>query len=182
MKKSLLLTGMKHCGKSTLGKMLSKELSLPFTDIDLILENIYFKETGEKSDSRGIYRKGRSLFQEYEYKASQECVSTAAESSIICAAGGGICDNPKAVEILGKSFYIIYIYEEAEILYNRIIKKGIPAFLSGNNPFDEFKHLFETRTSIYDKISDMKIISKRRSATEICSEIIKQLEETDYAW
>ena len=38
MKKSLVLTGMMGSGKSSIGKILSKELKMDFFDIDKVIE------------------------------------------------------------------------------------------------------------------------------------------------
>ena len=38
LKKNLILTGMMGVGKSTLGKILSKELDMTFGDVDKIIE------------------------------------------------------------------------------------------------------------------------------------------------
>ena len=54
MKKNLTLTGMMGVGKSTIGKALSKSLSMQFLDIDKIIEKkvglikkIIFEQKGE---------------------------------------------------------------------------------------------------------------------------------------
>ena len=42
MKKNILLIGMMGCGKTTLGKILSKRLSYNFIDIDNYIEYMFF--------------------------------------------------------------------------------------------------------------------------------------------
>ena len=38
--KSIILVGIKHCGKSTQGKALSKKLSFDFYDTDSVIEEL----------------------------------------------------------------------------------------------------------------------------------------------
>ena len=170
---------MKHCGKSTIGRMLSERLGLPFSDLDDLAESFFFTETGERLSSREIFRKGRDVFQKYEYKASLGAVDSAKHGRIICAAGGGICENKRALDAVASAFITVYIAEEAEVLYSRIIRGGIPAFLSSSDPFEDFKRLFKTRTAIYDKIADIKVVSAGRTAEEIFEETAVLLEEAN---
>ena len=67
MKKNLTLTGMMGVGKSTIGKALSKGLSLEFVDIDKIIEK-KLKLTIQKI----FEQKGEAFFRELEEKVTLE--------------------------------------------------------------------------------------------------------------
>ena len=61
---SIILMGIKHCGKSTQGRIISKKLSVPFFDTD----DVVFEMTGKTP--RQIYTElGNEGFQEAEEKA-----------------------------------------------------------------------------------------------------------------
>ena len=181
LNKSILITGIKHSGKSTVGKLLSYRYSADFYDLDGLAEHIFHAETGESLNSRQIYRRGREVFREYEYKAVCEAAGISENKPLICAAGGGICDNRSALKTAGEAFVIVYIFEEADVLYKRIIRGGIPAFLSETDPYRNFLRLYETRTAIYDNIADIKVFSAGRTAAEISSDIEKRLREENHA-
>lgn len=181
LSRPILLTGMKHCGKTTIGKMLSEELSIPFEDLDDTAEELFFEESGERLSTREIFKKGKGIFQKYEYKAALRAVKNTEDNLIICSSGGGICENQEAVDILKKAFFIIYIEEDAEVLFSRIAGKGLPAFLSEKTPLEDFTRIFESRSCIYDKLADMKVIAKGRTAEEIFNEIVKRLLEENHA-
>ncbi|MDC7127357.1 MAG: shikimate kinase [Spirochaetales bacterium] len=179
--KPVLITGMKHCGKSSVGKQLSEIFNISFYDMDSLLEDIYQKENSKKLSSREIYKEGRDVFQNYE-KISAEKLSLKSENSIlVSAAGGGLCDNEKAVKILKPSFLFIYIEEKADILFERIIAKGIPAFLSPENPYKDFLELYKKRTNIYNSLSDIKISACGKNIPELCVLTANKLVEEDYA-
>ena len=60
MKKNLALTGMMGVGKSTLGKALSKELLMQFSDIDKIIENKLKMSIQNSTDGTGGWAIQRS--------------------------------------------------------------------------------------------------------------------------
>ena len=162
--------------------MLSNFFSAAFTDIDDTAEEIYFNETCERLSSREIYKRGgRELFMSFELKASKLITLRTAEAPQIAAAGGGICDNLPAIEILKKNFIIFYIDEDADILYDRIIRKGIPAFLSAGKPYDDFMKLYDKRSTNYEKLCNIRISGGGRSTKAIAGEIITKLREDGYA-
>jgi len=61
LKKNLTLTGMMGVGKSTVGKALSKHLSMEFIDIDKVIEK-KLKSTIQKI----FEQKGESFFRKLE--------------------------------------------------------------------------------------------------------------------
>ena len=59
MKKNLTLTGMMGVGKSTIGKAVSNQLSMEFSDIDKIIEkklNLSIKQIFEKKGEKFFRR------------------------------------------------------------------------------------------------------------------------------
>ena len=67
MKKNLALTGMMGVGKSTIGKAISKQLSMQFIDIDRIIEK-KLKLTIKKI----FDLKGEQFFRNFEEKVTLE--------------------------------------------------------------------------------------------------------------
>ena len=67
MKKNLTLTGMMGVGKTTIGKAISKQLSMQFIDIDSIIEK-KLKLTIKKI----FENKGEAFFREFEEKVTLE--------------------------------------------------------------------------------------------------------------
>ena len=142
----------------------------------------FWEKPAKKLDSRGIFKKGgAALFREYELKASKRINSIAESEPVIAAAGGGVCDNEPATAVLKQNFIFIYIREDARILYQRIIRGGIPAFLSEDNPFDDFISIYKTRTAKYDKMCDICIDAGGRRSDAIAEEIIGILRGANHA-
>ena len=67
MKKNLTLTGMMGVGKSTIGRAISKQLSMRFVDVDKIIEK-KLKLTVQKI----FEKKGEAFFREFEENVTLE--------------------------------------------------------------------------------------------------------------
>ena len=67
MKKNIiLLIGMPGCGKTTIGKRLSKELGYKFCDMDSYIEDI------SKSTVKELFEKSEDYFRDFETRACKE--------------------------------------------------------------------------------------------------------------
>ncbi|MDC7234451.1 MAG: shikimate kinase [Spirochaetales bacterium] len=140
----IVLGGIKHTGKSTVGRILSKEMDMAFTDLDdLILKRLPFKWTIRK-----WYReKGADAFKKKEAEALGEYLANCNPDEFrILSLGGGTLENKAAVKLLKNPESTIFVLDEKEeILYQRIIRKGIPPFLDSRNPKESFSVLYNAR-------------------------------------
>ncbi len=170
MNKKLFITGVKHCGKSTIGRSLSEALNIPFYDLDDLIE-----ESVEMSVRDFYIQEGRERFLAEEAKA----ITTLIESknpSFICSTGGGICDNDSIFNKLNTMGQVVFINEEFEVIFNRVIKGGIPAFLKTDNPETEFRELFIRRSQKYRELATIEVNANRKTPKEITIELKKELQ------
>ena len=151
--RSIILCGIKHCGKSTLGKMLAAALGLDFYDTDDLIS----EQTG--MDARAIYKsQGKDAFMAAELKAceylqellsapnetsqaqnaaafgqqkkrgasdnSSQAKEAAAAKSAVIATGGGICQNEPAIAILKKLGTIVYLEVPEITAAGRIVREA----------------------------------------------------------
>ena len=151
--RSIILCGIKHCGKSTLGKMLAAALDLDFYDTD----DLIYEQTG--MDARAIYKsQGKDAFMAAELKAceylrdtlqaeesqaqeaaafgqpknrgasdnssqAQEAAAAKPKRAVI-ATGGGICQNEPAIAILKKLGTIVYLEVPEITAAGRIVREA----------------------------------------------------------
>lgn len=174
MVNTLFITGIKHCGKSTLGKLLSDKLNLSFFDLDELIE------TNTEMKVRELFTKyGKEKFQHEEALAVEKLFKE--KDSFVCATGGGICDNPEAFKLICQKGINIYIDQEWEVLYSRIAKGGIPPFLKTDNPKAEFKELYIRRSQLYKNNADIIINAGDKTPLEVYEELNMILKEKNYA-
>lgn len=176
LRQNIYLTGLKHCGKTTLGKMLATQTGRDFYDLDdLLLEQA--AEYGY-STVREVYRSaGREKFQEYEASAAQK----AAFSAAILSLGGGTIENEAALQALKPRGKLIYLVVEEGVLYKRIERGGLPPFLLGPRPPQALFHeLYIRRHSLYMQHSEL-IIELPDQAVENNFEILySRLKDNNY--
>jgi len=141
--------GMKHCGKSSFGKLLAASLNYPFVDLDdLILA---------KARSRGffsvreLYRTvGLKIFQEYETEALNIIHNARESRPSVLSLGGGYADNNTAMQTAADIGHRIYLRVPEQTLYRRIIRGGLPPFLEGEaSPEELFHQLYLRRDGLY---------------------------------
>src|SRR6056297_2227080 len=144
-RQNLYLAGLKHCGKTTLGKLIAARTDREFYDLDELLLEV---AAGQGYSSvREIYRTaGREKFQEYEAAAARKAPLSAA----ILSLGGGTIENPSAYEALKLGGSLIYLQVEEAVLFKRIERGGLPPFLIGDRPAAELFHeLYIRRHNLY---------------------------------
>ncbi len=172
----IVLSGMKHCGKTTIGTLLAEKMELPFYDLDREMEKI-FSSAGD-IPVREIYKKeGAAVFKEWEIKALLRLIGYG-EQECVLSLGGGTIENTEAVKILKKtSGFFIFLDVEEHILLSRILKGGIPPFLSTDDPEASFHSLYKRRVPLYKAAADCIIQLQnedQRTAVKRIMEILRR--------
>jgi shikimate kinase len=168
----IVLMGIKHTGKTILGKMTAKALNLPFLDLDDLLEEQYSKD--RLFSFRELYMKlGETGFRELEIKAIN---SISMNKEGILALGGGTIENIRAMERVKKAALLVFLDTEEEVLYKRIKKNGFPSFLE-KSPEKLFHELFIKRRTLYSETADITLKLTNESPEEVLHLLIKKIED-----
>lgn len=171
--KSFVIIGFKSSGKTSTGKELAQLLNLDFIDLDLIIEELYAKKEMEQVSFRDIYKKrGGEYFRDLETQALKEVMG---KKNMVLATGGGAPLFDKNADILKKIGRIIYLKVDIEILYERIMNGGMPAFFNEKNPRESFLLFQAERNPVYEKNADLIIKTMRLSPGEIAEKIVTML-------
>lgn len=186
---SIILMGIKHCGKSTQGRIISKKLSVPFFDTD----DVIFEMAGKTP--RQIYTElGNEGFQEAEEKACSfllEKINSSAEKNAVIATGGGICGNKKALDVLKKIGTFVFLKTPERIASFRVLREisvaqdgtllNVPAFIAKKNPRSVadakkiFHDFFIERECIYEQLADVVIDMSSSSKEANAAKIIESV-------
>ncbi|MEE3315022.1 MAG: shikimate kinase [Treponema sp.] len=186
--RSLILMGIKHCGKSTQGRLLAKKLALPFFDTDTVIE-----EMSGKSPRKIYNESGAEAFKEAEYEA---CKNLAEElkskgTDAVIATGGGICTNPRAVEILKSLGTCIFLIADEKLAADRIVREAklsddgelcnLPAYIACKSPSTilDVRHIFHDfyveRTKLYSTIADISVKMQQLPKDENLKSILEAI-------
>jgi len=155
--RTILIGGIKHCGKTTLGSIIAAELDYDFFDLDELM----VKEGGDLwSSARELMQNlGEERFKELETAATMLFVRKIAPnlpgSGVVLALGGGVVENLEAISLLGSGGTRVYLLADSELLYRRIRVSGRPAFLSAEEPHEDFLKLYRRRDVLYRKFADL---------------------------
>ena len=189
--KSIILTGIKHSGKSTQGRLLSERLDLPFFDTD----DVILEVTGKSP--RQIYtQSGQQAFIKAEESAceylAQKLVNNTTEErqSAVIATGGGICSNERALTLLKQIGVFVFLNADESTSWDRICCEirfegakivNAPAYIAKENPttFQEAKAVFHgffcQREKLYRALADITVDVSQSSVEENAHKILVAL-------
>ncbi len=173
--KNILLIGFKSVGKSCVGKLLAKRLDKEFIDLDKIIENLYQKNNNRHLSTRKIVQQyGEDYFRELEHNALKEVLK---KSGGIISLGGGTpikTDN----QALIKQHTVIHITATQQLVYQRLLAGGKPAFFADNGSMSEvFDALWCLRKEIYQNLATFTIDNSALLENTV-KHIVKKLNES----
>ena len=176
----IYLIGMKHSGKTTVGRLTAGELSLPFIDLDDVILSIVDREKSGIFDyCRTVYSAfGGEYFRKVEAEAAEEIAS--GSETAVCALGGGTVENTAARARLRGTGCFVYLRESPDVLYSRVIQGGIPAFLDRDDPYGDFIRLCGIREKSYKKTADITITGGGRTPRDLAREAAGRIREEGY--
>ena len=161
--KNLVFLGMMGSGKSSIGNLVSKELDIPFIDIDnLIVENVGM------SISQIFEKKGEDYFRNIEEKITIKSLKKI--KNVISLGGGGFINNNIRKEILDNHFSFWLDWNESTLIKRINGSKERP--LAFRSTDQKIREIIKNRSKIYSH-SQFKINCNKLTKTEIVKKIIK---------
>jgi shikimate kinase len=149
----LYFCGIKHSGKSTLGKLAAQALGYSWVDLDdLVLQGI-----APYHSIRDFYQEaGKEAFMEEEVRALKAFLKTR-ETPYIISLGGGASDNQALIDVIKQSGKLVYLEVKEPVLLQRILEGGVPPFLDPSHIEASFASLYERRHARYSNICDIMV-------------------------
>ncbi len=158
--KAIALIGFSGCGKTTIGKLLAKELGIPFSDLDDRTESF----TGMRL-SDILIRMGESGLRTVESLA----LSVLGVSGGIVATSSGSIMFLKNRRILEEGFFTIFLDAPFEALYPRIVGTARPLLYSLSE--SELSMLYSMRSELYKQSADI-VVDATKNPEEIVNEVV----------
>lgn len=160
--KNIVLIGMPGSGKTTIGKLLAKELGMSFIDMD-----DYIQKTEQKS-IKELFAQGESFFRDAETRCSEKLSKL---NSYVIAAGGGIVVRKENLDYLKKSSIIVFINRKVEAIISDIDCETRPLLEEGA---ERLYKLYNDRIKLYKSYCHIEI-PNNESASAAVLEIIKKI-------
>jgi shikimate kinase len=146
MFKHISFIGMAGCGKTTIGKALSIELSLSYVDTDKLIEN-QFKQSLEDIKQSNGYK--------FVRKAEEEIILGLKNNIEIISTGGSAVYSESAMSHLQSFSKIIYISTPLSIIKERIGDGQGRGFAAPNEM--SIEDVFYERELLYNKWADKTV-------------------------
>jgi len=171
--KNIYFIGLMGAGKTTIGRLIAKQLEMTFYDSDYEIE----RKTGVKIPL--IFElEGEAGFRKRETAALEELSQL---HNVVMATGGGAVLLPENRALLKNNGIIIYLRGNVDDLWIRTRHDKTRPLLQGGNIKQKLEQLYSVRDPIYTTLADFIVPTGAQSALEITNHI-EQLLKTNPLW
>nr|WP_284060364.1 shikimate kinase AroK [Pseudomonas sp. NW5] len=165
----MILVGPMGAGKSTIGRLLARELHLPFRDSDKEIED----RCG--ADIPWIFDvEGEAGFREREQAVIADLCQ---EDGLVLATGGGAVMRAENREALRRGGRVIYLHASVEQQLERTARDRHRPLLQTADPARVLRELLALRDPLYREIADVIIETDQRPPRLVVQEILSRLQQ-----
>ncbi|WP_296216786.1 shikimate kinase AroK [Pseudomonas sp. UBA2684] len=166
--RNLILVGPMGAGKSTIGRLLAKELRLPFKDSDKEIE----QRTG--ADIPWIFDvEGEVGFREREQAVIAELCEL---DGLVMATGGGAVLRAENRAALRQGGRVVYLHASVEQQIDRTSRDRNRPLLRTADPGKVLSDLLAIRDPLYREIADVIVETDERPPRLVVQEILERLD------
>ena len=163
----IVLVGPMGAGKSTIGRLLAKELGFRFLDSDKVIEERcgagipwIFDVEGEE----GFRRRETLILQEL-----------AQENQVVIATGGGAVTREENRHCLRQNAFIVYLKTSLDQQYDRTRRDRNRPLLQKPNPRAILEALFAERDPLYQELADVVMFTDRKSPRLVARQLLNRI-------
>lgn len=165
---NIFLVGLMGAGKTTVGKLLAKQLGKTFIDADHEIE----ARTGVRIPV--IFEiEGEAGFRKREEAVIAEL---AARANIVLGTGGGAVLSPHTRELLRTHGTVVYLRGTPEQLFERTRHDRNRPLLQTADPLAKLRTLFAERDPLYREVADLVVDTGRQNAASFTRQLKDKLE------
>tara|TARA_S200000501_G_scaffold282121_1_gene266264 strand:- start:9 stop:548 length:540 start_codon:yes stop_codon:yes gene_type:complete len=168
LSKSVVLIGLMGTGKSTVGRTLSKQLGVLFSDSDKKIEQL-----SGKSVEKIFKESGEAHFRSLEEKVFCDLFE---RDPHIISSGGGTILSARSRQFIADCSYSIWLKSDREKILSRIKKRSERPLISRGNPKNILKQKLIERKKFYNK-ADFHLENADISIQALITQIIEKLKK-----
>jgi len=160
-------------GKSTVGRLLARQLDIAFLDSDAEIE----KDLGGETIKDYFAREGEVSFRDLESRTIARLLDDArAGREIVLATGGGAVLREINRDRLKSHSTVVYLRSSPEELFRRLRHDTQRPLLQVANPLAKLRELYGQRDPLYRRCAHFVLESSRPSVHGLTNMILMQLE------
>ncbi|WP_226597680.1 shikimate kinase AroK [Marinobacter nauticus] len=165
--KRVVLVGPMGAGKSTIGRLLAKELGYQFLDSDRIIEercgaNIPWIFDVEGED--GFRQRETAMLDELS-----------GEAGTVLATGGGAVMRAENHGLLKKNAVVVYLKTSIDQQVERTRKDRNRPLLQNDDPEGVLRRLFAIRDPLYTELADIVMFTDRKSPRLVVRQLVNRI-------
>ena len=165
---NLALVGFMGTGKSSVGRIVARQLNFAFVDTDQLIE-----ARTHKSISTIFAKQGEAAFRESEGKIVTELES---QRHLVIAAGGGLVVDARNLASLRHHALIVCLWASPETIWQRVCNQPHRPLLQDHDPLGKIQRLLAERKSAYLQ-ADILVNTEQRSAREVAQHVIHEFRQ-----
>ena len=154
------------CGKSSVGRELSRLLCCPFMDLDSVIE-----EREGRSIPEIFATEGEAAFRRMEAEALRKCIYGQASDKLVVALGGGTVMTEECAKIVHEKTVCIYLQASVETLMDHLAGEVDNRPMLVGNLRTRIEELMSIRSATYEKTAHIMIDTDGKTIEEIAREI-----------
>ena len=163
----IILIGLMGCGKTTVGKELSKQTGMPLLDMDSVIEEQIGKPIAD------IFRdEGEAHFRALE-TALLRYLESEEGSNFIISTGGGVVLRPENREILRRLGFTVWLSVDVNILISRTMRNNNRPLLRRPDREEVLTQLLAQRSPMYAETAHLKLDSSDLDIPGVVREVHK---------
>jgi shikimate kinase len=167
--RSVVLVGMMGVGKTTVGRKLAGQLSLPFVDADEEIER-----AAQMSIPEIFAQFGEQYFRAGERRVIARLVGDGAARKVLATGGGAFVDPDTRHLILDRAI-AVWIDSDIDTLVERVGRKDNRPLLRQGNPREILTRLREDRQPMYSQ-AQIHVQSGQHPHTMTAHKILKAID------
>ena len=163
---NIILIGFMGSGKSTVGRMLARQLRFRFLDTDKFVE-----ERAHMTIAEIFAQHGEANFRERETAVLE---SLRGVRQHILATGGGIVTVPENIPLLRLLGLVVLLKADPDEIYRRVSRNSERPLLQVEDPRKRVLDLMAARQPLYDSTAHFTVDSTRLRHEDVTAKIVDE--------
>ncbi len=170
----IALVGLRGAGKTTVGRLLARELEVPFVELDQKIEELAGLSLAELFDVHG-----EASYRRYETEALESVLSQAGR--IVLATGGSLVTAHKTFERLRSTCSTVWLKATPEEHFERVLAQGDSRPMRDRpRAMEELRAILDGRRELYS-LCDLTVSTSGRSPADVTEAVCAALDRSSAA-